>query len=154
MDALFEILVPHTSKIKLLNFKIPLFDWGGQTYPQGLPECLFGNNFKMKISEISGFIEQNMPHEYRTSNWQCISVDGDGLDIFVDALYGLNKEEVGYTLYDLLTAILCGQTNWMVVYEPQYDGFNKVKKGNIDDVIKELGNAIKSGDDNGFMIYS
>ncbi|WP_315822671.1 hypothetical protein [Paraflavitalea speifideaquila] len=97
------------SAITGLPFKIPHFEWDGVNYPQGPPECKFGSNFELKILERYNFdyIQSKVPRSLRGIEWQPISVQGDGLDLYVAQIFGMGKgEEEGYTFKDLLFTLL------------------------------------------------
>jgi hypothetical protein len=155
MDAAFEILLPISFDLKELGFKIPQFEWQGVQYPQGLPELLFGKNFHLKVSERTNisYIRNTLPPEYKNIEWQIVEVTGDGLDIYCQNLFKLAHEEIGYTLKDMLYFLLNNQLVWVVVYEPQYDGFRKVMQGSIEDIIINLKETIIEGGE-GFLIYN
>jgi hypothetical protein len=154
MDAALEILLPQDTDLASLGFKVPTFTWQGVEYPQGKPECTFGKNFILKVLESYDmrFVLSKIPAELRNTQWMPIAVLGEGLDIYNADIFGLQNEEEEFSLRKLFDLVLKPQRNWIVIYSPQYDGFNKIKQGSVNDIFNELECSIKNTRE-GFLIY-
>lgn len=154
MDASFEVLVPFDTEFVKLKFEIPFFEWQGEKYPQGLPESSFGSSFQLKEMEHYNFknVEESIPLSLKNIKWKVISIQGDGLDNYVAELFGFGMEEIGFTLRDLLYTLLGDLQNWIVIFGPQYDGFDVAKRGDIEDVLVDLEDSLKI-ESRGFLIY-
>lgn len=154
MDAAFEILLPDGSDLSPFKFDTPVFEWDGISYPQGAPESQFGSMFKLKVLDkyYFDYIKSKLPGDLKNIKWLPIAVLGEDLDAYNAQLFGLGTEEDGFSLRYLLKDFLDKKTNWIVIFQPQYDGFSEVKKGNINDVLTMLEFSIRTSR-KGFMIY-
>lgn len=151
MDGQLLIIMPKENYTKF-DFKVPVFEWGGEKYEQGPPEYKFGKNFLLRVvvDENIGKILSVVPVEYQEVHWIVIEVLGDGLDLFIDEQYrNIKKEEENYRLKDLLNVLLIHAKKWMIIFSYQYDGFKKVNNGTIQGALHSIAFEFVGG----FLIY-
>ena len=157
MDAV-EIFLPVGTDLQSFGFKIPMYRWDGVDYPQGPPECDFGKNFKLKMAdkmETGDFTKariKRLPEKYQRTEWQLIDILGEGVDIYRNSLFGLQEEENGYGMKDLINALLQDKPHWVFGCEPQFDEPLKIYHGELKDIMITLELVLKNPE-NGFLIY-
>ncbi len=159
MDLIFEILIPAGTHISGLTFREPIFEWQGEKYPQGPPEADFGSNYKLVYSPVTNFVQRNLPATSTSTDWQCISVMGPGLDIYARKLWmnapddevPEDPEEAQYTTRDLLQT-MCAGNKWIVVIDKD-EPFEVISSGTLTQIITNLAGVIKGDiDGKGFLI--
>lgn len=137
MDIAFEILLPIEDEISSFQFQQPEYEWQGIRYPQGPAESSF-YSFKLLKSSVPTSIISLLPSHCQTINWQCISILGDGLKLVKDSLLGICKDNNERFLVALLNTLLSNKSKWVVVFEPEYDGIDEIKKGDIEEVLQKI----------------
>ncbi|PWV53978.1 hypothetical protein [Chitinophaga sp. S165] len=159
MDLIFEILIPAGTHIPGLTFSEPVFEWQGEKYPQGPPEADFGSNYKLVYSPVTDFVQRNLPVMSTSTDWQCISVKGAGLDIYGRKLWmntpeyeePEDPEEAHYTMRDLLQT-MCAGNKWVVVIDTD-EPFDVISSGSLTLVMTNLAGVIKGDiEEKGFLI--
>lgn len=159
MDLIFEILIPPGTDIPGIPFTVPFFEWQGEKHPQGPPEAGFGSNFKLAYRSIPDFVQRRIPVEYAAIEWQCINVQGSGLDLYRHKLWmdvpeyeePEDPEEEHFTVKDLLHT-MCAGHKWIIVIDIE-EAFEVVPSGNLSDVITALNGVIKREiEGNGLLI--
>lgn len=151
MDIAFEILLPISDNLSFFQFKQPEYEWQGCKYPQGPPECSF-YSFILKKLPIPSHRLAMLPEYCRTIPWQCISIFGDGLYILKNGLSEGGRRDVEAQLLGLLNALLSNKSKWVVVFEPDYDRLDEVKKGEIEEVFEKI-KASLLVEKRGFIIW-
>lgn len=118
MEIAFEILVPPRTE---LEFKLTrkLFEWQGHLYPQGFPEYWFGRHFQLIETPSPTHLNLILPGDISKMSWRCLSVKGDGLEILRNS--DANVQWDGKGLGDLLKTLLSGVSQWVIVFEIDYD---------------------------------
>jgi hypothetical protein len=156
MDLIFEILIPSGTHFPDLTFNEPTFEWQGEKYPQGPPEADFGSNYKLVYSPIPNFVRSNLPAACASTDWQCVSIKGPGLDVYarklwMDILEEEDPEEQHYTLRNLLQT-MCAGNRWVIIIDKD-EAFEVISSGSLTLVVTNLSGVIK-GDitENGFLI--
>lgn len=159
MDLIFEILIPAGTDIPGLSFKEPFFEWQGEQYSQGPPEAVFGSNYKLAYGPLPDFVQRNIPVAYASIDWQCITVNGAGLDLYSHKLWmdvpeyeePKDPEEKHFTLKDLLHT-MCAGHKWIIVIDTD-EAFEVVPSGNLSDLITALNVVLKGEiEGKGFLI--
>jgi hypothetical protein len=138
MDIAFEIYLPVNATIQNIKFEQPVFQWQGVGYPQGTEEANY-HYFKLKKTDVPGYVLRQLPFQLQNHIWQCISLT-KGLDDFVNEYnYSLLKQSI---LSNLLSELLLDQMRWFIVIEPNYDCELEVLKGNVEIAIDEIGKSL------------
>lgn len=161
MELIFEILIPSGTHIPGLTFNEPTFEWQGVKYPQGPPEADFGTNYKLVYRPIPNFVRSKLPAACASTDWQCISVKGPGLDIYIKKLWRdisededlevEDPEEQGYTLNDLLQTV-CAGNKWVIIIDKD-EAFEVISSGSLTQAITNLTGVIKGDiEGKGFLI--
>lgn len=153
MDAAFEIFLPGEVDLKKLGFGVDSFFWEGLPYEETL-KYKFGANFELNVIGKYDFqvLEREAPKVFHERSWIPINVGGSGMDIFINSLYSLEPEEVNFSLRSLLNTVLGHQKRWAILYSPQYDGFDDIRKGSIENTIELFSDRVTQGGP-GFLIY-
>lgn len=141
MDAAFEILLPIEDEIPSFQFQQPEYEWQGVKYPQGPPESSF-YSFRLLKSSIPTYIVSMLPSHCQTIDWQCISILGDGLKFVRDSLLIVGEDNSERLLFDLLNALLSNRSRWVVVFEPDYNGIDEIKEGEIEEVFEKVKSSL------------
>jgi hypothetical protein len=137
-DLGFEFIIPENIRLDCIDFQFKTKDWDGVKFDQGLLESSFGNNFKLIKTPVPISHLRRLPKQYSKDNWVCISVQGDGLEIYAMNLLGEREEETGFALKDLIENILKFKGPWAVVFEPDYDSELEIKQATIDDILESI----------------
>lgn len=143
MDVCFAIYLPVDADWSAFPFQVPMFEWGGVQYPQGEPECTFGLSWKLKkMPPHQPNMPVSMPLSHRTTVWQSIFIDGDGLYNYYSSLMGVMEEEAGHSLEKLLQWILRDQPKWVVLFMPDFDQMDEYLPGDMNTVMEKIQSSL------------
>lgn len=151
-DVAFEFIIPENSQLDSFNFQCKAREWDGVMHEQGLPESNFGKHFKLIKTPVPISHLSRLPKQLSQTKWVCISVQGDGLEIYGMNLLGEGEEETGFTLKDLIQNLLKWKGPWAVVFEPDYDSELETKQATIDDIIASIKFSL-TVNKKGFLYY-
>lgn len=139
MDICFSIYLPVDADFSAFPFQVPMFEWDGVQYPQGDPECTFGPNWKLKkLKPHQPYGLMSMPLSHRSTVWQPVFIDGDGLENYMSSVMGLMEEDADHSLEKLLQRLLGGQSKWVVLLMPDFDQLDEYIPGDMNTVLEKI----------------
>lgn len=143
MEVCFVIYLPIDADLSAFPFQVPMFEWDGVQYPQGDPECTFGPYWKLKkLKPHQPDMPVGTPLSHKTTVWQPIFIDGDGIDNHENSLRGFMEEDEDYSLVKLLQWILRDQPKWVVLFMPDFDQMDEYIPGDFNTVLEKIRSSL------------
>ncbi|WP_162902874.1 hypothetical protein [Taibaiella koreensis] len=150
MELMVSIFLPKNLEIGHLNLAPEIYEFDGQSYPQGLPKLEIAENWIIVETPIADYLLKLLPSKGYRMDWKCLSIVGKGLDEYVTAL--INSEEPDSSILEhIFDNTIFLADNWVLFFEINNSPFDIATNDNEGNLISKIKKRLMEGES--FMIY-